>query len=162
MPREGLHHVMQYFCDPVYNDTSAHYDTVEQQGRLTLHLHMLIWIKGCLSSQEIRDKIMNPTSDFQQRIVEYLESVHVGEFLTGSQNEVKARVAKEMYENKDYKNPTQTLPNPPPDLCSNHECDRNCFNCKKIENWWNEFHYTVDDLILRSNVHDCERNKKAN
>jgi len=34
-------------------------------------MHMLIWLKGVLLPQEIRDKIMNPTSDFQQRIVEY-------------------------------------------------------------------------------------------
>ncbi|KAF8805552.1 hypothetical protein BYT27DRAFT_7258073 [Phlegmacium glaucopus] len=28
----------------LYGETEAHYGTVEQQGRLTLHLHMLIWI----------------------------------------------------------------------------------------------------------------------
>jgi len=27
---------------------------------------------------------MDPNSDFQKRIVEYLESVHVGEFMTGN------------------------------------------------------------------------------
>jgi len=27
--------------------------------------------------QEIRDQIMDPNSDFQKRIVEYLESVHI-------------------------------------------------------------------------------------
>ena len=47
-------------------------------------MHMLLWIKGALSPQEIRNKIIDPTSDFQQKMVEYLESVHIGEFLTGS------------------------------------------------------------------------------
>ena len=28
----------------LYGDTSGYYGTVEQQGRLTLHLHMLLWI----------------------------------------------------------------------------------------------------------------------
>jgi Helitron helicase-like domain at N-terminus len=28
----------------LYGKTSAYYATVEQQGRLTLHLHMLLWI----------------------------------------------------------------------------------------------------------------------
>ena len=28
----------------LYGDTSAYYGTVEQQGRLTLHLHLLLWI----------------------------------------------------------------------------------------------------------------------
>ena len=30
----------------LYGDTEAFYATVEQQGRLTLHLYMLLWIKG--------------------------------------------------------------------------------------------------------------------
>jgi len=28
----------------LYGDTSAYYGTVEQQGRLTLHMHMMLWI----------------------------------------------------------------------------------------------------------------------
>jgi len=35
--------------------TAAYYAAVEQQGRLTLHLHMLLWILNSLSPQEIRD-----------------------------------------------------------------------------------------------------------
>jgi len=35
---------------------------------------------------------MDPNSDFQKRIVEYLESVHVGEFMTGTMDEVKEQV----------------------------------------------------------------------
>ncbi|KNZ74670.1 hypothetical protein J132_06425 [Termitomyces sp. J132] len=27
----------------LYGDPSAHYGTLEQQGRLTLHLHLLLW-----------------------------------------------------------------------------------------------------------------------
>ena len=33
----------------LYGNTKAFYGTVEQQGRLTLHLHMLLLIKGCLN-----------------------------------------------------------------------------------------------------------------
>jgi len=72
----------------VYGNTSAYYGTVEQQGRLTLHLHLLLWIKGALTPQEIRDRIMDPNSEFQQKMVEYLESVHQGEFLMGSIEEI--------------------------------------------------------------------------
>ncbi|KAF9460481.1 hypothetical protein BDZ94DRAFT_1266026 [Collybia nuda] len=67
-----------------YGKTGGYYGTVEQQGRLTLHLHLLLWLKSVLSPQDIRDKIMDPTSDFQKKIVEYLESVHIGEFMTNS------------------------------------------------------------------------------
>jgi hypothetical protein len=45
---------------------------------------------------------MDPTSDFQQKLVEYLKSVHSGEFMTGSMDEVKAKVLN-VKENKDYK-----------------------------------------------------------
>jgi len=67
-------------------NTSAYYGTVEQQGRLTLHLHLLLWISGSLTPQEIREKIMDVNSDFQKKMVEYLESLCVGQFLTGEKN----------------------------------------------------------------------------
>jgi hypothetical protein len=50
----------------LYGKTSAYYGTVEQQGRLTLHLHLLLWIRGALTTQEIQDHIMDPNSDFQK------------------------------------------------------------------------------------------------
>ena len=43
----------------LYGDTSGYYGTVEQQGRLTLHLHLLLWISGSLTPQEARDRIMD-------------------------------------------------------------------------------------------------------
>jgi len=49
-----------------------------------------------LSPQEIRDKIMDPNSEFQKEMVEYLESVHVGEFMTGTVDEIKDQVHENM------------------------------------------------------------------
>ena len=43
----GTHH------PGLYGNTSSYYGSVEQQGRLTLHLHMLLWIRGALTPQEI-------------------------------------------------------------------------------------------------------------
>jgi hypothetical protein len=136
----------------LYSKTAAYYAIVEQQGRLTLHLHMLLWILNSLSPQEIRDRIMDPNSDFQKRIVEYLESVHLGEFMTGTMDEVKEQVHENM-KAKEYKDPTQTLPDAPPEPM---DCDCNkCESCKSTANWWQNFKNTVDDLVLRSNVHKC-------
>jgi hypothetical protein len=145
----------------LYGDTEAYYGTVEQQGRLTLHMHMLLWLRGSLSPQEIRDRIMNPNSDFQKAFVEYLESVHVGEFMTGTMDEVKGQVA-ENSKNEDYKDPTQTLPEMPPPICKgDHEMtsDYVCRDCRNVKSWWEQFRDTVDDLILHSNVHNCGRYK---
>ena len=36
----------------LYGETEAYYGTVKQHGCLTLHLHMLIWIKGCLNPKK--------------------------------------------------------------------------------------------------------------
>ena len=136
-----------------YGDTEAYYGTVEQQGRLALHLHLLLWIKGSLSPQEMRDRIMDPESDFQKHIVEYLESAHIGEFMTGPAEKVKADVQKNMQE-PDYKDPTQTLPEHPPPLCKHSRKD-GCSRCKKHDSWWSTFKETVDDILVKSNVHRC-------
>ncbi|KIM74021.1 hypothetical protein PILCRDRAFT_80473, partial [Piloderma croceum F 1598] len=130
----------------LYGDTSAYYGTVEQQGRLTLHLHLLLWIAGCFTPQEIRDKIMDPNSDFRKKIVEYLEALCVGEFLTGTKSEIaeKTKLASVAPE---YKDPVRTLPESPPPPCTNHV--QECLNCDERLSWWQRFKNTVDDLLMR-------------
>ncbi len=64
----------------IFGETEAYYGTVEQQGRLTLHLHLLLWISNALSPQQIRDRLTNSDSEFQEKMVNYLETCHVGEF----------------------------------------------------------------------------------
>src|SRR6202011_5704692 len=73
----------------LYGDTSSYYGTVEQQGRLTLHLHMLLWMSEGLTPHDIRDRIMAPDSDFQKKMVEYMDSVHMTMAITGSLEYVK-------------------------------------------------------------------------
>jgi hypothetical protein len=143
----------------VYGETEAYYGTVEQQGRLTLHIHMLLWIKGCLSPQEIRDRIMDPNSEFQKKMIEYLESVHIGEFLTGSMDEVRSQVENNVSGDKNYQDPTQTLPECPPPSCniSKIHCPKTCNECINLSTWWEKFNYIVDDLIFRSNIHKCRQ-----
>ncbi|KAG5220667.1 ATP-dependent DNA helicase [Salix suchowensis] len=43
---------------------------------------------------EMRNKILDTNGDWQKKIVEWLEGCHVGEFLTGTQEEVEAQTAK--------------------------------------------------------------------
>ena len=143
-----------------YGDTEAYYGTVEQQGRLALHLHLLLWIRGCLSPQEIRDRIMDPDSNFQKQLVEYLESVHIGEFMTGSMEKVVSDVEDQAAKNPQYKDPTQTLPDAPPPLCK-HPVKESCARCKKHQEWEAKFKSTVDDILLKSNVHKCGGSKNS-
>ncbi|KAJ2913798.1 hypothetical protein MD484_g6605, partial [Candolleomyces efflorescens] len=64
-------------CRGVFGKTSAYYGTVEQQGRMTLHLHMLVWVSGSWSPQKVRDKLMSEDSEFKKELLAYLESCQV-------------------------------------------------------------------------------------
>jgi hypothetical protein len=157
----------------LYGKTSAYYGTVEQQGRLTLHLHMLIWITNALSPQEIRDRIMNGDSIFQQELVAYLESAHKGEFITGTMQDIKEKVpsvpeqetgvhairrdsSSHIMSDHFYEDPTLTLPTAAPKPCELHDIEQHTCNlCMANDRWWEDFNSTVDDIILRSNVHTC-------
>lgn len=157
----------------LYGSTDGYYGTVEQQGRLTLHMHMLLWIRGALSPQEIRNRMMDPTSTFKSEMIAYLEGVHVGEFQTGTMTDVSSRFPStieedtgihEMFtpvtvavskEQGTYQNLTQTLPEPPPPVCSNPDCGQ-CKKCKQLDKWWGRYLNTLDDLILKSNIHNCK------
>ena len=143
----------------LFGHISGYYGTVEQQGRLTLHLHILLWLLGNLSPQEMRTQILDPNSDFQQKIVKWIESCQVGEFLTGSHDEVIENV-KLATACEDYTDPTETLPLPPPALCPS-TCGT-CEICANLDSWWRQYNATTDDLILKSNVHNCNYGRDKN
>ena len=141
----------------VYGKTAGYYGTVEQQGRLTLHLHMLLWIRGTCTPEEARLQIMQPDSLFRSKLVEYLESCHAGDFISGSMENVASAV-KTASEKADYKNPTETLPEPPPASCHN-PLRNDCSSCDKLSAWSSRYQFMVDDLLLKSNVHKCSTNR---
>ena len=157
-----IRHVLWVGTDhpDLYGETSGYYGTVEQQGRLTLHLHMLLWIQGSLTPDETRSKILNPNSDFRQKLIEYLESVHAGDFLLKDRAEVEKDV-RAAEQDIGYRDPTGTLPCPPPSNCDNTlKINSNCDASGSMTNsWWSKFTATVNDLLLKSNVHKCFTNK---
>ncbi|KAF5385898.1 hypothetical protein D9615_002210 [Tricholomella constricta] len=156
MVRLFIKHVLGFGSDHsgLYGDTSAFYGTVEQQGRLTLHLHLLLWIRNGLAPDDARKLIMDPSSPFQRELVQYLEAAHQGEFNTGTIDDVRAAVDAAA-KSPDYKKPTETLPEPPPNPCSDDCGQPPCGQCDKLATWWTRFKFTVDDLLLKSNVHTC-------
>ena len=144
----------------LYGDTDAYYGTVEQQGRLTLHLHMLLWIKGGLSPKEMRRRLMDldPDSQFQKKVKNWLESCFTGDFMTGTQEDVINMVAESSKE-PGYADPTQTMPESPPPICTKDHRDKEiCKPCSNLKTWWNKFRKTVDDILSCSNIHNCNRN----
>ena len=94
--------------------------------------------------EEIRKRLLDPNSGFRKKMITWLESVHTGDFQTGSLDKVAERVMQKS-KDKSYKDPTQTLSKAPPQDNSDDTC-------------WNEhFKEDVDDLLLKSNVHNCEK-----
>ena len=84
---------------------------------------------------------MDPMSDFQHHLVEYLENAHVGEFLTDSKDDVLQQLSADVAK-PDYVDPCDVLPTPPPDPCKG-KC-KNCEVCNKVNEWWLFFKSTVD------------------
>ena len=56
----------------VLGEVSAYFGTVESQGRGSLHLHMLLWLKGALSSVEMRELLRH--ADFRAQVVAYIKA----------------------------------------------------------------------------------------
>ncbi|KAF6741292.1 hypothetical protein DFP72DRAFT_755901, partial [Ephemerocybe angulata] len=128
----------------------------------------LLWIVGQLPLHVVRERLMCEDSEFLRELTEYMESCFVGEFLTGSKAEVSERVHI-VPESEDrgihtilidttdipegYQDPTLTLPEAPPEeFCDEPESCR-CENCLALLSWWERFKFTVDDILMRSNVH---------
>ena len=58
----------------LFGHCSAYYAMVEAQGRGTLHCHMLVWLKGNPSPQQLRDQMIEST-DFRTTMFKWLESI---------------------------------------------------------------------------------------
>ena len=87
-----------------------------------LHLHMLIWIKGAWNPQEVRDRLISDDSEFKREIIEYLESCQIGEFQTGTMEDMQEKYGPGGSAHND--DPTQRLPMaPPPSECESRTDD---------------------------------------
>ncbi|CAF4445285.1 unnamed protein product [Rotaria sp. Silwood2] len=57
----------------VLGPTKAYFGTVENQGRGSLHLHLLIWLNHEFTPAQLKEKIQN--QDFRENLLKYLEDV---------------------------------------------------------------------------------------
>jgi hypothetical protein len=140
----------------LFGKTSAYFGTVEQQGRLTLHLHLLLWIEGAPPLEEIRQKLLSSDSQFQQELISYFESCHTGDLMTGSYSDVLQRRAQNEAPGYD---PVQDLPRPVPPKCAASCVDGCsgplCLACSNNKSWWQSFPAEVDSIVSRCNFHTC-------
>ena len=83
--------------------------------------------------------------------------MHTGDFLTGTHADISKKYADNS-QSDNYSDPTETMPEPPPPKCNvEHNDEDPCKHCKNLDTWWSRFKNTVDELLLRSNIHSCER-----
>ena len=52
---------------------TAYYGCVEAQGRGTLHCHMLIWLKGALNCDQIRERVLKGDDHFQMDMINFID-----------------------------------------------------------------------------------------
>ena len=101
----------------------------------------------------MRHRILDPSSEFRELLVEYLEGTHAGDFVSASLKDVEADV-KEALTSEDYKDPTELLPEAPPPSCLKNGCNA-CDRCTNMVSWWLRFHRVVNTLLFRLNLHKC-------
>lgn len=160
--------------DGLLGPTAGYYATVEQQGRLTLHLHMLLWIQGGMTPEELKSR-MTLDGNFRKSVVEYLEESQQAEFKTGTLEQIRERLPKREHKYRGfhdikwpearapngYINPVLTLPKSPPMECVSPVCDRkSMIVCTVHESWEREFNLECDELAYRLQYHNCGKLQK--
>ena len=133
--------------DGLFGKTSGYYGTVEQQGRLTLHLHALLWLIAALTPQDIRERLLAGDSKFQQELLQYLEDVMSGGFDGETMSTMKDKI-----DHSPNVDPTKMIPVPPSTFCV---CSGPCVNKDCHEKWQAHFKTTTNEIIYRSNRHSC-------
>ncbi|KAI0354567.1 hypothetical protein OH77DRAFT_1405219, partial [Trametes cingulata] len=141
----------------IFGQTAAYYGTVEEQGRKTLHLHLLVWIQDCPSPQEIRDRLLSD-GEFRTRFLTWLQSCHTGDFFTGREGVLQQNWEEpgaERIVNGRVKKGKPTL------LIRDAACTlprrpSRDMNETEIQQWYASHRLDVDQIIFCSNRHDPE------
>jgi hypothetical protein len=95
-------------------------------------MHLLLWIKGSLTPQEIQNKILDPNSKFKKQLIDWLESCFAEEYLNSTQEDVTAQSNSDK-QSAEYQNPTETMPIPSPPFCKLSEVHETCDACIKLD-----------------------------
>jgi hypothetical protein len=80
----------------LFGQTKSYFGTVESQGRMTLHLHCLVWLENAWSPQQIKDRLLveqEKGGKFTERLTQFLEERVQGQFGRGTAD-VEAAVAE--------------------------------------------------------------------
>ena len=131
----------------LFGPVDSYYGTVEQQGRLTLHIHMLVWIKNSPTPEEVRSRLadFNWREIFGKQFVDYLEATHTGDFLKEEER------VKQWIDEKGLMFSEQALPERVPKKCANN-CGE-CESCSANAHWHAIFPFIVNEVVRRYHTH---------
>lgn len=146
----------------LFGPSEAFYGTVEAQGRLTLHLHTLLWIKpGSVSPQEIRDRLLADPS-FERALLHWLEDCHSGDYAVSSSEALSSELEEEYMKRmpsgesklshrlkRSVRDPATTRPSPP----------RANSTASETSLWFKDSAPETDRIVFVSNRHDPNHGK---
>ncbi|KAI0355692.1 hypothetical protein OH77DRAFT_1361593, partial [Trametes cingulata] len=118
----------------------------------------LIWIRGALSPQDIRDRLLDEP-EFEGKLIRWLEDCHVGDFLTAKGHELAQGLEEEYLQHlpdgktrlstrlkQSVRDPATTLPAPP--SCEHADAE-----------WFSRLARETDEIVFCSNRHDPSHGK---
>ncbi|PPQ86017.1 hypothetical protein CVT26_012561, partial [Gymnopilus dilepis] len=88
----------------IYGYCEAYYGVVEAQGKGTLHLHMLVWLRGHLSPQLLQERLRT-SPEYKERFVQWLESIIMNEFPSLHENRADEPSRNKRQRSKDLGEP---------------------------------------------------------
>ncbi|KAJ3557162.1 hypothetical protein NM688_g1617 [Phlebia brevispora] len=149
----------------LFGKTSAYYGTVESQGRLTLHLHILVWIANALTPEEIRAKLRENEADFQNQLITWLESCYQGQFSTGNMRDIFNRHINRKDIPDDHVILDHHEDNPDGDDILNPILRRPVAPTEDtdtilLDEWYQDFLQEADDIALRCNRHTHHKDQR--
>ncbi|KAI0355615.1 hypothetical protein OH77DRAFT_1357417, partial [Trametes cingulata] len=125
----------------------------------------LLWIEHSMSQQEIRERVLSDQG-FRERLVQWLERCHQGEYSSGREADIAERlrvkrdvrgtsdddllnVIEREAEDEGYRDPCTTLPAKPP----------TCVDEESAGKWLQEVCEETDEIVYLSNRHDSRHRK---
>ncbi|CAG8587014.1 13678_t:CDS:1, partial [Acaulospora colombiana] len=93
----------------LFGPVDSYYGTVEEQGRLSLHLHLLLWIQNTPSFQDIRDRLSERIQPFTEDLIAYLSDIQYGDYQDASESQVAGEHSAARVDST-YSDPTMQLP----------------------------------------------------
>lgn len=140
----------------LFGPTEAYYGTVEAQGRLSLHLHTLLWITGSPSPQIIRERLLSD-GEFESQLLGWMDDCMTGDFIATPGVDLSSRLEEEYIKTLPsgekriarrlrgaIRDPATTLPICPPPSADD----------AALQAWYKSFVHDTDELVFCSNSHD--------